>query len=317
MIDRRLATRAGLLRVDAQGAEARSQFEAVGIACLLLKGRAFADLLYAPDEIRVYGDSDLLVSADDRDRAEVILGALGYRSLNHSAMHVAPEPLHAEHWARGRDHATIDLHWRLRGSHAPATRVFAELWRHSTETEVGGRSTRTLDPVATALLCALHVAQHGVGAKGPRADLERAIARLSTPTWAAAAALAVRIDAHGAFTDGLRLCPAAAQLADTLGLAPSASIGRRLSTGTGPWGATAIQWLIEHRRPRERARLAVRLLFPPPATMRRFSTLARRGRCGLVVAYLCRPSRVALKTPGALRHWRAARQADSWPTGDE
>jgi len=306
-----LVARAARLRVDAQGAEARSRFEAAGIPCLLLKGRAFAQLLYAPGEIRPYGDSDLLVAERDLLGAEAVLRALGYRSLNHRGGHVAPEPLHAEHWARERAHAAIDLHWRLRGSRAPAMLVFEELWHHSTEAEIGGQATRILDPVATALLCALHVAQHSRGAPGPRADLERAIARLCTPTWAAAAALATRIEAHDAFTDGLRLCPAAAQLADTLGLAPSASVGRRLSTGTGPWGATAIQWLIEQRRPRERLRIAVRMLFPPPPSMRCFHPLARRGPLGLLLAYLIRPAQVALRTPSALGHWHAARRPDN------
>lgn len=303
-----LAARGARLRVDAQGAEVRARLEAAGIDCLLLKGRAFADLLYTPEEIRTYGDSDLLVAQHDLPGAEAILRELGYRDLGHSAMHVAPEPLHAEHWARESDHAAIDLHWRLRGSRAPAELVFSELWRHSKQTEAGGRSTRILDPVATALLCSLHVAQHALGAPGPRADLERAIVRLPTSTWVQAAALATRIDAHAAFTDGLRLSPAARELADTLGLAPSASVGRRLSTGTGPWGATALQWLLEQQPTRRRVRVAVRVLVPPPRTMRRFHA-ARRGPFGLALAYLGRPARVALKTPAALRHWRAARRA--------
>lgn len=295
------------MRIDAQGAEVRGRLEAAGIDCLLLKGRAFAQLLYAPDEIRVYGDSDLLVAEHDLPGAAAILRELAYRDLGHAALHVAPEPLHAEHWARESDHAAVDLHWRLRGSLAPAGLVFAELWAHSAEADIGGRTTRILDPVATALLCSLHVAQHARGAPGPRADLERALDRLPTSTWVAAAALATRIDAHEAFTDGLRLTPTATELADALGLAPAASIGRRLSTGTGPWGATALQWLIEHRDSRARVTIAARFLFPPPRSMRRFHPLARRGPLGLLFAYVCRPIDVAVKAPDAVSHWRAAR----------
>jgi hypothetical protein len=301
------------MRVDAQGAEVRARLEAAGIDCLLLKGRGFAELLYAPDEVRGYGDSDLLVAQHDLPGAAAILRELGYRDLGHAALHVAPEPLHAEHWARESDHAAIDLHWRLRGSRASAELVFAELWAHSTEADVGGRTTRILDPVATALVCSLHVAQHARGAPGPRADLERAIDLLPTSTWVAAAALATSVDAHEAFTDGLRLIPTAAELADTLGLAASASIGRRLSTGTGPRGATALQWLLERQTRRQRLRFAVRLLAPPPGTMRRFHEPARRGRTGLLLAYVCRPARVALKAPAALGHWRAARRQAAEP----
>jgi Uncharacterised nucleotidyltransferase len=151
-----LAARAARLAVDARGAEVRAALEAVAIPCLLLKGRAFANLLYDADELRVYGDCDLLVPESDRTRAEAVLTRLGFHNTSQRGGHLAPEPLHAEHWHRSRDSAAIDLHTRLRGSHAPAGDVFSALWEHKVTAEIGGRETWVLDPVGSAVMCALH-----------------------------------------------------------------------------------------------------------------------------------------------------------------
>jgi hypothetical protein len=300
-----LQQRGDRLRVDAFGAEVHAAFQERGIRCVLLKGRAFADLLYDADEVRGYGDCDLLIAQHDRARAGTTLTDLGFRNLAFRGAHLAPEPLHADHWHRDRDAAAIDLHWRLRGSYAPADAVFSALWDRKVRSVIGGRETWVLDLAGSALLCALHLAQHPLGMSGPRADLERAIARLPDPVWHDAADLAVQIDALVALTDGLRLCPSGTERADRLGLADHATRRRRLSTGSGPWGATAIQWLLEPQRLRDRARLAVLVLFPPPRKLRHFTPLARRGPAGLSCAYLLRPFHVARKAPAALAYRRA------------
>jgi hypothetical protein len=304
------------LRVDAQGAEVRAAFARADIPCILLKGRAFAELLYDPDEIRGYADTDLLVPDGQRRRAEGVLHELGFRNRALRAVHVAPEPLHANPWSRAEDRSEIDLHWRLRGSHAPAAAVFDQLADHTVVLEVGGLAARVLDPAASAMLCALHVAQHPLGLTRPGEDLSRAVKRLDMDAWREALRIADRIAARQAFTDGMALTPAAGEIADQLGLPREASLGRRLSTGDGPWGATAIEWLLIHDSLRARARIAFLAVFPTPESMRKFRPRARTGPAGLALAYAARPLQVAAHTPKAIAHWRTTRRAPAPPDRD-
>jgi Uncharacterised nucleotidyltransferase len=299
-----LAARGSRLRVDSHGAQVRRRFGEAGIACILVKGRTFADLLYDAHEVRTYGDTDLLIAPTDVRRAERILVGLGFASQRIAGADIAPEPLHATPWLRPRDGAAIDLHWRLRGSRAPAEEVWICLSERAEEAVVAGAPALVLDPAAVALVCALHVAQHSLDFAKPTEDLDRAISRLPGDTWAAAAELADRIGASEAFTDGLRLHPSAAALADRLGLGRRVTLGRELNAVSAPWSVTAIQWLADHERPADRIRFAWRVVFPVPTMLRLYSRLARRGGLGLVVAYAVRPFKVAARAPAAYLRWR-------------
>jgi hypothetical protein len=50
-------------------------------------------------------------------------------------------------------------------------------------------------------------------------------------------------------------------------------------------------------------------LVPPATFMRKWSRLARRGRIGLLLAYLWRPLWLVGRTPRAMAQWRQARRA--------
>jgi hypothetical protein len=92
------------------------------VQSILLKGRSFETLLYDPGEVRPSGDVDILIAPTDRSAAERTLGTLGYQPNPITEPHLAPEPAHAEHWYRPNDPTSIDLHLRLRGTHAPQAR---------------------------------------------------------------------------------------------------------------------------------------------------------------------------------------------------
>jgi hypothetical protein len=49
--------------------------------------------------------------------------------------------------------------------------------------------------------------------------------------------------------------------------------------------------------------------FPPPAFMRAWSPLARRGALGLALAYAWRPVWLVVHSGAAVRAWRRARRS--------
>jgi hypothetical protein len=303
-----LATVAATLRIDLQAAEVISAFAAAETPCIVLKGRAFAELLY-PNEARAYDDTDLLVPARLVARAEGALRALGYeqRALTKGVVRSASP--HARHWDRPRDAAHVDLHERLDGSLAEADSVWGVLAPRTVELIVGGQRARALDRSASGMLCALHLAAHGRGAK-PEEDLARALTVLSPAEWRTARAIAVTLVAEEAFIAGLRSSPAGADLADELGLPRALSPHRLLRADpTTPSGAHVIETLVSSSSASEIARALWVVMFPAVTEMRRHHPLARRGRAGLISCYAARPLRLIALLPEALQAWARARAA--------
>jgi hypothetical protein len=292
------------LRVDAQGAAVRTEFAAAGIPCIVIKGAGFAQLLYDPGELRPYRDTDLLISPSDRPRAEALLRDLGFADHTFRGSHLAPRPEYADTWQREADGAVIDLHWRLPGTRAPASEVWSTLSHHTVPTTIGSEPAEVLDAPGSAMLCALHVASHGLDVARPLEDLDRALVRLPLATWQGAAALAAEIDATDEFADGLRLSPTGGEVADALDLPRHPSVAARLNTRTSPSGAISVQWAFQHNRWRDRVRFVFLILFPPPTKLRTRSALARKGAAGLAAAYFVNPFWVARRAPAAIRYWR-------------
>ena len=218
-------------------------------------------------------------------------------------------PHHASPWTRrGTRPAEVDLHWRV-----PLARDGSASWSVlGAETEtltIGATPVEVLSPAARAMWVAVHAAQHGVRFIKPLRDLERALERVDTATWAQAAELARRLELEGAFAVGLRLVPAGAELAIRLSVEDSASLEARLrSTATS---ATSIGWmrLLEQGSTRARLRLLWAELLPSPAFMRLWSPLARRGRRGLVCAYLVRPLWLLWRLPAGMGDVARARRS--------
>jgi hypothetical protein len=136
-------------------------FSAVAIPALLLKGSAWAYTLYTRPLLRPRDDTDVLVSASSRDRAERLLLSLGYEPAVESRMEVASAQ---RHYGRVDEHQVahpVDLHWRVTnplvfGDALP----FERLWQRSVDGPVPG--SRTLCGVDALLLACLHrLAHHG------------------------------------------------------------------------------------------------------------------------------------------------------------
>jgi hypothetical protein len=283
-----------------KGAEVRASFEAAGIPCVLLKGRAFAALLYADGASRPYSDCDLLVRPDLHERAGAVLAGLGF--------YAAAGASHAIAWHRSVDAMWVDLHQTLPLLGAEPERVWATLSRRATSMTVGGAPTQVLDPAATALLTALHAVHHGPDAARPREDLERAIDTLDGSCWQTAAELARELNALAPLGTGLRLVSTGVVIADRLGLPWAPGPRTLLDWNDAPWGATVWESLATAPHARARILLLAPFLAPSPDFLRARSALARRGRSGLVLAYLVRPFGLAVKALASFAPWLRARR---------
>jgi hypothetical protein len=297
------------IEVDRSAALVIGELEGAGVRCVLLKGRAIAELLYGPGEHRSYVDVDVLVAPSDGDAATGVLRTLGFVPLVEEQAVRGHRPLHACEWTHGAG-ASVDLHRTLPGSSADPEEVFATLSAETATLRLVGRDVRALAPPATICHVVLHVAHHGPGATKALGDLERAIERASFETWGSAARLAERIGAAPAFAAGLRVTARGAALADRLGLERALPVDVALKAAGAPPLAVGLEWLLRTPGVRGKAALAWRTAFPRPSALRLWRPLARRGAAGLVAAYASHQLWLARHAiPSALAVRRARRRA--------
>lgn len=306
--DAQLAVKAMNLFVDHVTATITSDFEARGVDSILLKGPAFARLLYRCDYERAYTDTDILVQSADVADAEQVLRARGFVRIDRDEDWIGPGPKYA-HTFRRADRALVDLHWRFSGAMASPEELWRSLAEHTMSLSLGGGTVATLDETASAVLLALHAVHHGASRAPALAELERGVERLAPGVWEAAVQLADELGASERFAAGLRLTRAGAQLADRLGLADPSSVELWLKTHPGSYGAWVIDRLTHTSGVRARLAIGFRVIVPTPRTMRTFVPLARRGRTALVLAYLWRPVRLATHAGPSLREWLHALRA--------
>jgi hypothetical protein len=214
---------------------------------------------------------------------------------------------HAREFERGLDRVVVDLHTTLPGVSVDDATAWRELSTVTQTMTVGRAQVSVLGDPGRALHVSLHSAQHGIQWKRPLQDLERAIATADTATWAEAADLAHRLGATESFAAGLRLTEAGRELASRLNLPPGESVEAALRAATAPPIALGFEEL-RMASWRKRARLSLQKLFPPPAFMRRWLPIARRGPLGLAIAYLYRPVWLLRSAPEGFRAWKEARR---------
>jgi putative nucleotidyltransferase-like protein len=296
------------LQLDLTAAEVGTALAESDVSCILVRGPSLTRWLYPQNQGRNYIDVDLLVSPDRFGTAERALESLGFAHVPTMMQRSDDRPVHARTWYREADSAAVDLHRTIIGARAADAVVWDTLSRETESIQVGGKQLEGLNATATALVVALHVAQHGKQTPKPLNDLRQALERLPQATWAEAARLARQLDATESFGLGLRLLPGGKSLADDLGLPVILTAEGMLRSRTPPPTALGFEWLTHVPGTRAKARLLAGKLVPDTEFMHAWSPLARRGRAGLFLAYMWRPLWLAWQAPRGFRAWTQARK---------
>jgi hypothetical protein len=282
------------------------RFAHAGIPTILLKGPTLAKWLYDVADPRFYTDADVLVPASEMARAEEILVSLGF-VCPHELPH--DKPSHAHEWIRLADRAAIDLHRSLVGAGAPPGKVWDVLSGRTIPEDIAGYPVTCLDLEARALNVVLHAAAHGPANGKPIEDLRRVLQMLAPERWNIVGDLAQQLDALPAFALGLQLCEDGAEVAVRLSLREPPSVDAILRSSSAPPTSLGIDWLVRLPGWSKKATFLYHKFFPPREYMLARHPVARRGRLGLVRAYLWRPLWQLKKFGPALRGYVRARRA--------
>ncbi|MDQ1708766.1 MAG: hypothetical protein QOG49_151 [Frankiaceae bacterium] len=310
-----LSAAAHTLAVDQVTAEVVTALRARDIEGLLLKGPTFAHWLYPSETLRPYADTDLLVAPRDQDAAAGVLESLGFADPMATALaHERDDHSRTYHRSvDGAADAEVDLHFTLAGCRATAEVVWSALARDAVPFEVAGTQVTALSVTARALVVVLHAAHDGGASGRPAEDLDRALALTDLPEWRKAAALAAKVDALAAFAAGLGRTAAGRDLLDALGVAPAANTYEVLRASTPPPMSLGIARLLDRPDARGLGRELLREIVPTRAFMRVWSPMARRGRAGLLAAYVWRPFSLVIRLgPAARAYLRARRRSGRW-----
>jgi Uncharacterised nucleotidyltransferase len=295
------------MAVDAVTANVVAALRRAGIESIVLRGPAIARWLYAEGEFRAYRDVDLLVEPGKRVEAEAVLTGLG---LVHRQAGFAPGESveHASEWICRRPSVVVDLHKSIEGVRADPGELWAALSSVSQSIHVAGLAADAPGPPALALIVALHAAHHGVHGGKHVEELRRALDRADLETWQDALLLAERLGAVRSLAAGLRLVPEGAAVAERLRLPHDTDRVTALRAAGAHSTAIGFARLAATRGVRAKLALVARKLVPTPAFMRHWSRLARRGRAGLVLAYLWRPVWLLIHLVPAGVAWLRARR---------
>ena len=299
------------LLIDGTTADISGRFDEAGIECILVKGPVITEWLYR-DDVRLYGDSDLLVRESDWAPAVEILGALGFRAAPGTLAHPRMTDTAATSYFRGL--AYVDLHRTVDGLDAPPPVVWEALRAGAGHQVVGGREVLVPGRPARLMHLALHAAHHGGEAKSGE-DLRRGVLAEDEDAWREAAALAARLGGSAAFGSGLRTVPESAGLARRLGVADAGSVLFDLRAAGVPTAEGLHELLNPGHTAAERWTMIRAELFPQPSFMRWWTPLARRGGAGLLASYPMRWGWLVLRVPGGLLTLRRVRRrrADGRP----
>lgn len=282
-----------------------------GVRPLLLKGPAFARWLYDDPRQRSYGDLDLLVDPQQFEAAMGGLMELGFEPRSSTLRSNERRGFWHAHLVRAGAPGTFPVKVELHHTLALLFESPSVVWRRLTEgaqsIEVAGEPVSVPSAPASALIVALHAAQHAI-VYGPwlqpLEDLRRAVERSDLETWRAASQLASALHVGPAFAAGLRLEPSGRAIAERLGLGQRPLRAARDLAVTP--AAVGIDRLIATPGASSRLALLASYLVPSRRFMRHSSPLARRGTLGLVGAYVCRPFQLAWRLPSGVRAWRRA-----------
>jgi Uncharacterised nucleotidyltransferase len=300
-----LASAVNLLN-EGLSAELAGALRKRGLRGIVLKGPALRRWLYGDTSERMSLDIDLLISWDDLEAVEGVLRGTGWRYLGIDA--VGEDRPHCRVWERPDNGLILELHRTLPGIGASPAKAWAILRSHTEELAIGSARMEVLDVAARAFHVALHATQHGMGLERTQEDLRRAAGQVSLSAWREAAGIAGELEAMPAFTTGLAMVAEGRALLASLGLEVERSTEAALRASGAPPMVEGLGWVVRQRGWRAKASFAARHVVPPPGYMRVWFPAARRGRLGLVAAYVWRPIWLLLCIGPAVKAWLGARR---------
>lgn len=196
------AAHSGALRVEL--GRVLTAFRGAQVETILLKGAAIGPTLYEDPATRAMNDLDLLIHAEDVERAEIALQAMGYRLIRSEDVARAEAALQAighrssplrsffrspsfvRQYGGNVEYARevkgirleLDLHWQFTHSEwlRRTTKMdIADIWRTSRPWTDGALHARQLSPQYAFFSLTLHLLKHGFGPGYLRwlADLDR------------------------------------------------------------------------------------------------------------------------------------------------
>jgi hypothetical protein len=175
-------------RLERSLAEAAGAVAKAGVPCALLKGPFLGERLYGEAALRPSVDLDLLVAADDVDRATAALGDAGWRLQGGTSARWHRR--HHHHLVLDRPGSTdVELHFRAHvgfGAVLPAE----DLLGRTSACEYLGQPVRLLAPEDEVLYLAVHAAGHGLGRLLWLVDLKAILASHPELDWSAVVARA-------------------------------------------------------------------------------------------------------------------------------
>lgn len=277
------------------------------VDCLLLKGISHELWLY-PDGARPPSrDIDVLIAPSRLEEACEALLALGMREARDS-LGPRRHGLELRYLSPDVLGVPVELHQSFHFVGAPDAVCWAVLAAGRDQMELGGVPIDIPSLPARAALVALHAASHGVAGEWVIEDLRRAIRAVSLGDWQLAANVADELDAVAAFSSGLRIIPAGAPVADSLGLGGRDDPMLRLHAQSAPDPSIRMLDYTGRSSLAGLARMLGNELVPPVDQMRTWYPIARRGRRGLAAAHAARLARLAWISPELVSSWRQARE---------
>jgi hypothetical protein len=301
-------------RIDATTVECVRALDAAGIPHLLLKGPTTARWLYQDGTPRPYCDSDLLVPAVHRYRAQAVLESMGFVDRWRGARPEAEEGHAVSLYRPGPDGAddAVDLHHRLGLVTDPATPVWDVLSRDVREFDLDGHRVRMPGETARCLVLALQAAQDGPTGRKALEDLRRGRRLVDEATWSAACALAAELGAEQEFRLGCGLVGAPVTGEDAANWS-DLPLDLRLRVKGAARGAAGLAGL-RHRRGSARLRYALQMALPTRKYMA--EVYGARTTRALMRAHLRRTATTLGLLPRAVRDLATASSPPAAPVRD-